>query len=184
MAGTVFLSCGQNDRELKIAERIATLLREPPFGLNVFIARSTNNLYSLNNDVLTNLAYADYVLFVNFRRKTAGFPGSIYAHQELAMALALGHQRILLFSEKGAPNAGVIQFMVLNLRIHRPSIFRPGRARPASEAAEEIIKPLLARLHRKRRLADMPLADVRGVVAGGLERLSNGESVGWEATPR
>ena len=52
MAGTVFLSCGQNDRELAIAETIASLLQAPPFGLNVFVARSTNNLYSLNNDVL------------------------------------------------------------------------------------------------------------------------------------
>ena len=66
MAGTVFLSCGQNDRDLAIAERIASLLQAPPFGLNVFIARSTNNLYSLNNDVLLKLAYADYFLFVNF----------------------------------------------------------------------------------------------------------------------
>src|SRR5580704_8072303 len=105
MAGTVFLSCGQNNREMKIAKRIESLLQALPFGLTVFIARATNNLYSLNNDVIENLAYADHVLFVNFRRRTVGFPGSIYAHQELAMALALGHQRLLLFSEKGAADA-------------------------------------------------------------------------------
>jgi hypothetical protein len=79
--------------------------------LNVFIARATNNLYSLNNDVLTKLAYADYFLLVNFRRETDKFPGSLYSHQELAMALALGHQRLLNYSEKDAPNAGIAQLL-------------------------------------------------------------------------
>jgi hypothetical protein len=116
MPGTVFLSCGQNDDELVIAERIKSLLEAPPFGLHVFIARSTNNMHSLNNDVMTNLEYADYVLFVNFHRNTLGFPGSVYAHQELAMALALGHRNLLLYSAAGAPTAGVIGFMVQNRR--------------------------------------------------------------------
>ena len=127
MAGTVFLSCGQNGRELAIAERIAALLQAPPFGLTVFIARSTNNLYSLNNDVLQNLAYADYFLFVNFYRENPGFPGSIYAHQELAMALAVGHERVLLFAEKGAAETGVIQFMVRNRAPFQPPTNSWGR---------------------------------------------------------
>ena len=114
MAGTVFLSCGQNDRELKIAENVASLLRAAPFNLVVFIARATNNLYSLNNDVIAKLAYADYFIFVNFCRETEGFPGSLYSHQELAIALALGHKEFLIFSEKGAPNAGITQFIVQN----------------------------------------------------------------------
>ena len=114
MAGKVFLSCGQNDRELAIAEKIASLLKGEPFGLNVFIARETNNLFSLNKEVLQNLANSDYFLFVNFCRSAARFPGSIYAHQELAMALAVGHEHVLLYSEKDAPNEGVILFMVQN----------------------------------------------------------------------
>ena len=114
MAGTVFLSCGQNDRELKVAERVASLLRAAPFHLEVFIARATNNLYSLNNDVLARLAYADYFIFVNFHRETEVFPGSFYSHQELAMALALGHRRFLIFSEKGAPIVGITQSIVQN----------------------------------------------------------------------
>ena len=114
MPGRVFLSCGQNDRELEIADKVRRLLEGPPFRLTVFIARATNNMYSLNQDVLTRLADADYFLFVNFHRKVDGFPGSIYSHQELAMALALGHQRLLVFSERDAPNLGIIQFMVQN----------------------------------------------------------------------
>src|SRR6266566_2267274 len=105
MAGSVFLSCGQNSREVKIARKISALLEGPSFRLNVFIARATNNLLSLNNDVLTKLAYADYFIFVNFCRKTR-FPGSLYIHQELAMALALGHKQLLIYSEKGAPDIG------------------------------------------------------------------------------
>jgi hypothetical protein len=114
MPGIVFLSCGQNDRELQIADKVRQILEAPPFGLNLFVARATNTLYSLNDDVLTRLAYADYFLFVNFHRKVDGFPGSLYSHQELAMALALGHRRLLVYSEVDAPNLGIIQFMVQN----------------------------------------------------------------------
>ncbi len=114
MAGTVFLSCGQNDRELAIAEHVAVMLREPPFGLTVFIARSTNNLLSLNNDVLSKLSYADYVIFVNFCRAGEDFPGSLYAHQELAMTLAVGHRQLLIYSEVGAPTTGLVSFVVQN----------------------------------------------------------------------
>jgi hypothetical protein len=117
MAGTVFLSCGQNARELKIASKVEGRLKNAPFNLNVFVARATNNLYSLNSDVLERLAYADYFIFINFRRKSGRFPGSLYSHQELAMALALGHSGLLIFSEVGAPNLGVLKFMVPN----RPS---------------------------------------------------------------
>ena len=97
---------------MQIAEKICQLLKEPPFGLTVFLARATNNPYSLNEEVLTRLAYADYFLFINFHRKVDGFPGSLYSHQELAMALALGHRQLLVFSERDAPNLGIIQFMV------------------------------------------------------------------------
>jgi len=114
MAGTVFLSCGQNKREMQIAKKVEELLSSAPFNLSVFIARATNNLYSLNNDVLDRLAYADYVVFINFRREKRGFSGSLYSHQELAMALALGHRQLLIFSEKGAPRDGVIRFMHQN----------------------------------------------------------------------
>jgi hypothetical protein len=114
MPGLVFLSCGQNDRELQIAERLRSLLEESPLNLQVFIARSTNNLYSLNNDVLENLGFADYVIFVNFYRERNGLRGSLYAHQELAMALAVGHRRLLIYSEQNAPTEGVISFIVQN----------------------------------------------------------------------
>jgi hypothetical protein len=136
MPGMVFLSCGQNDRELQIAERVGRLLQERPFQLNVFIARATNNLYSLNNDVLTKLAYADYFIFVNFRRETDGFPGSLYSHQELAMALALGHQRLLIFSEEGAPNVGIIQSIVQN--------------RPNFSTDDELLNQIRADLEREQ----------------------------------
>jgi hypothetical protein len=39
MPGTVFLSCGQNDRELQIADKVRKLLEGPSFGLKVFVAR-------------------------------------------------------------------------------------------------------------------------------------------------
>jgi hypothetical protein len=172
VAGTVFLSCGQNDRELAIAERIASLLQAPPFGLNVFIARSTNNLYSLNNDVLLKLAYADYFLFVNFCRTTAGFPGSIYSHQELAMALALGHERVLLFSEKGAPNAGVIQFMVQN----RPPFSTPDELleQVRKDVEREQWSPDYSRFLRAKQLEKR--TDV--VFGDGVGNVLSGTSIG------
>jgi len=130
------LSCGQDDRELEIADKVRRLLEGPPFGLTVFVARTTNNLYSLNEEVLTRLAYADYFLFVNFHRKVDGFPGSLYSHQELAMALALGHRQLLDFSERDAPNLGVIQFMVQN--------------RPKFTTDEELLKIIKADVEREQ----------------------------------
>ncbi len=114
MPGIVFLSCGQNSREVKIARKISALLEGPPFRLNVFIARATNNILSLNKDVLTKLEYADYFIFVNFCRKKSQFAGSLYSHQELAMALALGHEQLLIYSEKGAPDTGIVKLVVQN----------------------------------------------------------------------
>lgn len=136
MPGIVFLSCGQNDRELRITEKVRQLLEDPPFSLKVFVARATNNLYSLNDDVLARLAYADYFLFVNFHRKTQGFSGSLYSHQELAMALALGHRHLLIFSERNAPNLGIIQFMVQN--------------RPNFSSEEELLSMIRADVEREQ----------------------------------
>ncbi|HZT31790.1 MAG TPA: hypothetical protein VFA33_18020 [Bryobacteraceae bacterium] len=149
MAGTVFLSCGQNDRELKIAERVAGLLRES-FQLEVFIARATNNMYSLNNDVLARLASADYFIFVNFHRESEAFPGSLYSHQELAMALALGHRRFLLFSEQGAPNVGITQFIVQN----RPSFSNEGELlnQIRNDVEREQWRPEYSRFLRAREI--------------------------------
>jgi len=97
-----------------VANRIKSLLETPSIGLKVYVAAATNNLYSLNNDVIEKLAYADYVIFVNFCRKGEPFPGSIYSHQELAIALALGHKSMLLYTEVDAPKMGIMNFMVLN----------------------------------------------------------------------
>jgi hypothetical protein len=170
MPGIVFLSCGQNDRELAIAEKINSLLEG--VGLTVFIARSTNNMRSLNNDVLTNLAYADYVLFVNFRRKAAGFPGSLYAHQELAMALALGHERLLLYSEKGAPKAGVISFMIENRRPFTTADELLDQIR--EDVAKERWSPTYSRFLRATRLDKRP-----GLVFGdGAGNLLQGTGIG------
>jgi hypothetical protein len=97
---------------------------------------TTNNLYSLNEDVLTRLAYADYFLFINFHRKVDGFPGSLYSHQELAIALALGHRQLLVFSERDAPNLGIIQFMVQN--------------RPNFSTDEELLKIIKADVEKEQ----------------------------------
>lgn len=125
---------------MQIADKIRRLLEGPTFGLKVFVARTTNNLYSLNEDVLTRLGDADYFLFVNFHRRVDGFPGSLYSHQELAMAIALGHRQLLVFSERDAPNLGIIQFMVQN--------------RPKFSTDEELLKLIKADVEREQWRAD------------------------------
>jgi hypothetical protein len=72
----------------------------------------------------------------NFLRKADGFPGSLYSHQELAMALALGHRQLLVFSEIDAPNLGVSQFMVQN--------------RPNFSTDEELLSMIRADIEREQ----------------------------------
>ena len=170
MPGMVFLSCGQNDRELQIADKVRCLLEGPPFRMNVFIARATNNLYSLNNDVLTKLAYADYFIFVNFCREIDGFQGSLYSHQELAMAIALGHRQLLVFSEEGAPNLGIIQFMVQN--------------RPNFSTDEELLSQIRDDLTREQwRPEYSRFLRAKEIVQGTSIRFGDGAGNLLEGTP-
>jgi hypothetical protein len=95
MNSKLFLSCGQNEAEMRVARQIEQALTAPPYGFEVYVAKNVQSLFEINSGILTELKNSDYYLFVNFRRGTPRFwkrdvPGSVFSNQELAMAYALG----------------------------------------------------------------------------------------------
>ncbi len=115
MAGRVFISCGQRNDERKIAERIATLLKDE-FNLNAYLAFKTQSL----SDIMTiteELRASDYYLFVDFLRAPEGSQDlacSLFTHQELALAHHLGFRDMIAVQQKGTQLEGFLRYVLSN----------------------------------------------------------------------
>lgn len=113
----VFLSCGQRTGfERKISNEIAIKLEE--LGFEPYIAIKQQSLSSLRENIYRQLETSDYYLFIDFAReelhdsdddinptnlennKKCKYRGSLFAHQELAIASFLDLP-ILAFQEEG-----------------------------------------------------------------------------------
>ena len=125
MAATIFLSCGQSHfwpDEKKTATKLHDELTK--LGFKVFVATAESTLQNPNAELLETLKIADYYLFVDFKRElvincknnTNTYRGSLYTHQELGMAYALGFDstNMLLFSQKEVEPSGLKGYMVSN----------------------------------------------------------------------
>ncbi len=114
MKSKVFVSCGQRSRERDVARKIGELLEER--GLDAYVAINAQTLMEINTGVIRELKNSDYYLFVNFRRDLIGdeYQGSLFSHQELAIAYALGFERILVVSQRGAPLEGMLRHIGIN----------------------------------------------------------------------
>lgn len=114
----IFLSCGQNPEERKIADTVkAKLERE----YEVYIATEEHKSEGFIENIFHHLENSEYFLFIDFKRealmadgKQAGFRGSLFSNQELALASYLGLD-ILPFQEKGVEeHRGIMQFVMTN----------------------------------------------------------------------
>jgi len=115
VAGKVFISCGQRDRERSIARKIANLLREE-FQLQPYLAFKTQSLQDIMT-ITEELESSDYYLFVDFLRKgdgNEGLPCSLFTHQELALARHLGFRDMVALQEEGAPLEGFLRYVLSN----------------------------------------------------------------------
>jgi hypothetical protein len=89
----IFLSSGQRPEERKIAEAIAAKLRSL---FRVFITSEVETCKELLEVIHPALLDSDYFVFVDFLREELKGPsparsrGSLYSHQELALAFYLG----------------------------------------------------------------------------------------------
>ena len=118
MRAHVFISCGQDQEsdEVAVAQAIAKGLRD--LGYDPYIAVQEQTLRGLTDNLFARLADSEYLVFVDFlREQLANSPahrGSLFSHQELAIAAFLGLDVIALQEAGTKPRDGMIRFLQTN----------------------------------------------------------------------
>jgi len=114
----VFISCGQSSSEERsIAKKVARIIEKAKF--ETYIAVQEQSLTGIVDNIFHNqLKKSEYFLFIDFKReklagddgKDIGFRGSLFSHQELAVAAFLGFgKRFMGFIQEGIkPIDGVL----------------------------------------------------------------------------
>jgi len=121
----VFISCGQRSDELRIAEDIADLVNSMNF--EPYIARTQQTLNGLVDNIFSKLEESEYFIFIDFKReKLCKFEndeyvpdryhrGSLFSHQELALATYLKDIEVIAFQEEGVkPEEGILRYIQAN----------------------------------------------------------------------
>jgi hypothetical protein len=121
----VFISCGQTKQsdELETAEKIRARLQE--LGFDPYIAVDEQTLRGLKENVFRQLETSEYFVFVDFKREElllrvasqssdAVHRGSLFSHQELALASYL-EIPLLAYQERGVKrDDGILRFLQAN----------------------------------------------------------------------
>src|SRR6516162_668379 len=102
----VFISCGQNKAtdETTTAREIG--LRFERLGYEPYIAGQEQTLRGLKENIFERLRESEYFVFVDFKRERLGnknpaqYRGSLFSHQELAIASYL-EKPTLILQERG-----------------------------------------------------------------------------------
>jgi hypothetical protein len=111
----VFLSCGQKNKgERETAAALKDMLEGDGFGFKVYIADDEITPHGVKEAVFQELESSEYFLFVDFPREKlgkGGHRGSLFANQELALAIFLGLP-YLGFRQRGVrPRDGLLKFV-------------------------------------------------------------------------
>jgi len=116
----VFISCGQNRifDEVEIAHKIAERLSQ--LGYEPYIAVEEQTLRGVIDNIFGQLETSEYFIFIDFKREPIInndkqiCRGSLFCHQELALASYLGLP-IVAFQEKGVKQEdGLMSFLQAN----------------------------------------------------------------------
>jgi hypothetical protein len=117
MKARIFVSCGQNreSAELEFAGRIAQLLEN--LGFDPYIALSEQTLRGVKENIFARLSESEYFLFIDFCRELLPnnfHRGSVFCHQELAIAAYL-NKEVIAFQEQGISRLeGIMSFLQAN----------------------------------------------------------------------
>jgi len=123
MNSKIFLSCGQRGKEVTIARKIKSELVKQ--GFEVHFAIDVQSIPEINSGIIGELKNSDFYLFVNFCRDPIGrdekdhveYRGSLFSHQEFAIAYALGFDdKILVVNQKGAKKEGLLKYFGCNAK--------------------------------------------------------------------
>ena len=122
----VFISCGQQKGtdEVEIAHRIFEKLEK--MGFEPYIAVEEFSLKGVKENIFRRLSESEYFIFIDFKRErlfkpkngnfkdTGKHRGSLFSHQELAIATFLDIEA-LAFQEEGVKeNDGILKFIQAN----------------------------------------------------------------------
>ncbi len=118
----VFISCGQraDSGERDIANRIAARLSDE--GYDAYVALEQQNLRGVKENIFPELESSEYLLFIDFRREPLADSeseppvcrGSLFSHQELAVAAFLDLEVIAFQEERVKRDDGLIGFLQAN----------------------------------------------------------------------
>ena len=122
----VFISCGQQKEsdEIRVARDIAEKL--DMMGFEPYIAVAEQTLKGVKENIFQKLGESEYIIFVDFKRErlftsendrfedTKRHRGSLFSHQELAIATYLGIE-CMAFQEEGVKkDDGILRFIQAN----------------------------------------------------------------------
>ncbi len=126
MSAKIFISCGQaTSEEIKVAADLKAWLISERF--NPYVAIKTQSLQDVNSEIIGNLKLSDYYIFIDFRRDKISkfkfchpeYRGSLFTHQELAIAYLLEFQHVICVRESGVRLEGVGQYLLSNALIFK-----------------------------------------------------------------
>jgi hypothetical protein len=124
MPAKIFVSCGQkHERERAAAAAVKAMLEG--LGFDVYVAIQAQSIEDVNSGIIRHLERSDYYLFVDFRREDLvdaaaslwhrrAARGSLFTHQELAVAYVFGFQDVLFFQEPGVQVEGLLAYLGAN----------------------------------------------------------------------
>jgi hypothetical protein len=116
----IFLSCGQNKDEKPLVGKIKKYLESKNY--EVYVATTQQKLKGLKDNIFNELSTSEYFLFIDFKReriiskkrRNDNCRGSLFSHQELAIASFLDMELIALH-EKGTINEdGISKYIQTN----------------------------------------------------------------------
>jgi hypothetical protein len=119
MPGKIFVSCGQaSEEERDAAAELKKWLRDQ--GFHPYVAIQAQSIQDVNTAIISELKASDYYIFIDFPREHLhnnpdGLQrGSLFTHQELAIAYILGFEKVLFLRYKNNKLEGLLRYMASN----------------------------------------------------------------------
>jgi len=113
----VFVSCDQKrgTDQVEVARELADSLRD--LGFDPYVAIQEQTLRGVTENIFKQLESSEYFVFIDYKRdrikKLGGYRGSLFSHQELAVAKFLDLP-LIAFHEKGVLREGITGFIQAN----------------------------------------------------------------------
>jgi len=119
MPGKVFISCGQaTDEERGIAAQLKEWFQKEDF--EAYVAIQAQTIQDVNSAIIGELKSSDYYVFIDFPRECLlsdsknNYRGSLFTHQELAIAYLLGFEKVLFLQHNDVRLEGLLRYMASN----------------------------------------------------------------------